>query len=175
MINRLFHDLVLHQQLLNPWRIRVMALADPLAVIIVSAHASEVLKLWSQMAISILNAFDRDHCILSLDLYGLWALKVIEVTFGSQLLFRTLLLWLTWKKSSVSRRVALIKIKTGIVSLVRHRDGSIYFEVHVVVGRRKARWGWNGHVLIGYRVFLEAIGIHVAGFPDVGAIVDLNL
>ena len=48
-----------------------MALADPLAVIIVRTHASEVLELWSQMAISILNAFDRDHCILSLDLYGL--------------------------------------------------------------------------------------------------------
>ena len=48
-----------------------MALADPLAVIIVVAHSSEVLELWSQMTITILNAFDRDHCILSLDLYGL--------------------------------------------------------------------------------------------------------
>ena len=69
-----------------------MALADPLAVIIVVAYASKVLELGSQMSVAILNALDCNHCILGLDLYGLRALKVVEVTFGGQLLFRALLL-----------------------------------------------------------------------------------
>ena len=116
-----------------------MALADPLAVIIIAAHASKMLELWGQMSVAILNALDCHHCILSLDLNWLGAIKIVEMTFVSELLLRALLLRLTWEKNSVSGRIALVEIKARVVSLVRHCDGSTYFEVDILVGRGKAR------------------------------------